>query len=246
MHSLSLSKKNALASFVASIGPLYRRKPFSRRALVDIAPIRRIWFFAIFWSVPWSGHADESLASVMARMTPHGVVQFSYQETRTMELLAEPWHGNGVLYANPPDRMVKLQVQPARIVMVVDGDRMWYYDSGRQVRYDAPIRKDDERSVLIIVMQTLLNGDLVRLEQDFRIEFSASADSWLLKLSPKSVQAPGEGAFVLAGGPVGGVANRIVMQQADGDRSELLLTKIADHERLAATIDLLIEEAEGR
>jgi len=45
---------------------------------------------------------------------------------------------------------------------------------------------------------------------------------------------------------VGEAANRIVMQQADGDRSELLLTKVADNARLTETIGLLIEEAEGR
>ncbi len=163
-----------------------------------------------------------------------------------MELLAEPWHGNGVLYADPPDRMVKLQVQPVRIVMVVDSGRMWYYDSVRQMRYNAPIRKDDERSALIIVMQTLLNGDLAGLEKDFRVEFSATADNWRLKLAPKSTEAPQAGSFVLVSGPVGGTAKRIVLQQTDGDRSELLLTKIADRERLAATVDLLIEEAEGK
>ncbi len=247
MRSLSLLLKNALGSSVASIGrSAYRRQLFSQWFLDGTAPIRRIWFLALFWSVPWSGYADESLPSVMVRMTPHGVVQFSYQESRTMDLLAEPWHGNGVLYADPPDRMVKLQVQPARIVMAVDGNRMWYYDSVRQVRHSAPIRKDDERSTLINVMQTLLNGDLVGLQDDFRIEFSATADNWLLKLAPSSTEAPKGGSFVLVSGPVGGTAKRIVLQHADGDRSELLLTKIADSERLADTIDLLLEEAEGK
>lgn len=163
-----------------------------------------------------------------------------------MDLLAEPWYGNGVLYADPPARMVKLQVQPARIVMAVDGGRMWYYDSVRQVRYSAPIREDDGRSAFIMVMQTLLNGDLVRLEEAFRVEFSVEADYWLLKLAPRSAEAPKAGSFVLVSGPVGGTAKRIVLQQTDGDRSELLLTKIADSERLVATIDLLIEEAEGK
>jgi len=163
-----------------------------------------------------------------------------------MDLLAGPWHGSGVLYADPPDRMVKLQVQPVRIVMAVDGDRMWYYDSLRRVRYSAPIREDDERSVLIIVMQALLNGDRARLERDFRVEFSVEPDTWRLELAPGSTGAPKARSFVLVSGPVGEAAKRIVLQQSDGDRNELLLTKIADRERLAATIDLLIEEAEGK
>ena len=246
MHSLSSLLKNALGSAVASIGRLYRPARFNRWSFDGNALIHRILFFAVFWLVPWSVHADESLSSVMARMTPQGVVQFRYEEIRTMALLAEPWHGNGVLYADPPDRMVKLQVQPERIVMAVDGDRMWYYDSLRQVRHSSPISEDDERSVLIIVMQALLNGDRARLEEDFRVEFSVESDTWRLKLAPGSTEAPKTESFVLVSGPVGEAAKRIVLQQSDGDRSELLLTKIADRERLVETIDLLIEEAEGK
>jgi len=99
--------------------------------------------------------------------------------------------------------MVKLQVQPARIVMAVDGNRMWYYDLLRQVRYSAPIREDDGGSVFIMVMQALLRGDLVRLEENFRVEFSAAADSWLLKLAPQSIETPVDESFVLVSGSGG-------------------------------------------
>lgn len=182
----------------------------------------------------------------MARMAPQGPVAFRYWEERTMELLSEPWHGVGVLYAKPPDQLVKLQIEPARIIMSVNGDRMSYYDARRGLRHSASLSSDIGTSSFIVTMQALMNGDLAQLQEKYAIQFHGMPDSWRVELVPKLNPSAMQPERVYMTGPNDGLVRRIEMQQADGERTVLTLKRAGRNAGLSRVIELLIEEAEGR
>ena len=58
--------------------------------------------------------AEDSVSSLMHRMKSQTAVKISYQETRILELMEQPWQGSGYMYSMPPDLMIREQLQPQR------------------------------------------------------------------------------------------------------------------------------------
>lgn len=190
-----------------------------------------------------SSHADDSLSALMQRMKSNTAVRISYQETRKLELMEQPWQGSGYMYSLPPDIMIKEQLKPERLLMGIHGDQMLYFDPVNDVRHQGEMEEDNPLSLNIAVFKALMNADEASLHSMYRVEFSSEPHGWVMTLKPKR---DGESGFsiVISGLPQQ-QADTIKVKQADGDLSEFTLHKDAARDEIKTTINRLYRELLG-
>ncbi|MGR9105681.1 MAG: LolA family protein [Gammaproteobacteria bacterium] len=168
-----------------------------------------------------SGRADDSFAAVIQRMQTNEAVQIAYRETRKLELMDQPWHGSGYLYSLPPDLMIQEQLQPEPLLMAIKGEQMFYFDPGNQIRHQGEMSDEDPSSLYIGVFMALMNGDEARLRHLYRIDFKNTRTGWSIALGPH--QELSSGFRITIRGPAEQSANRIAIEQPDGEQREFLL-----------------------
>ncbi len=185
----------------------------------------------------------DTQAAVMQRMKPESALRIAYQETRYLELIQEPWQASGFLYAQPPDVLVKEQLSPVREIMGANGDKMFYYDPVNDVRHQAVMERDDPLSLNIAAFKTLIAGDSNLLVAMYRLGFYSDPEQWTLTLTE---HADSDATVkIIVTGFTGQQANKITMQQPDGDRSEFILTETAQAKHLEKRIQELNQELLG-
>lgn len=193
--------------------------------------------------LPQLATAEDSVAALMKRMQSDTAVSIAYQETRTLEMLDQPWQGNGYMYSLPPGLMIKEQLEPERVLMAIDGDKLFYYDPGNDVRHQGEMDEDDPLSLSIAVFKALMNADEQLLYTMYRVEFSEQPEQWRMTLKAKNdPESPfAIDIFGLPGEQVG----RVKVMQADGDSSDVTLQKHAEGDKVKAKIDALYQELQG-
>ena len=181
-------------------------------------------------------YAEDTLATVMARMRPETAVRISYHETRFLGLMDEPWHGSGYMYARAPDIMVKEQTEPVREIAGASANRMFYYDPVNDIRHQQVMADDDPISLNVLVFKALVNGDQVLLEKMYQIDFFAGQKLWRLTLSPKSKLARESLAKVVISGLPERIAIKIIVYQADGDYNVFVHKHVGSGEEIRAEV----------
>lgn len=190
-----------------------------------------------------SVQAEESLKALMQRMKANPVAKVAYQETRTLKLLTEAWHGSGFLYSLPPDLMIREQLKPERLLMGVQGNKVFYFDVKNNTRHEGELAADSEQSVPLVVFKAIANADEALLRSVYDIVFAATAQGWTMDLTPK--QAAGAVTKIIVSGLSGQAANKVRIVQAEGEYSEFSLQKVADGSANDAAINLLFQELQG-
>ena len=206
-----------------------------------ITPLRFAAF--IFCLNITTAQAEATLSSVMAGMKSTTATRISYQETRTLELMDEPWEGSGYMYSLPPDTMVKEQLLPKRVVMGIKGDQLFYFDQENDIHYQGELKEDDPMSLNIAIFKALVNADEVLLNKLYKIDFSHQSVGWKMILTPKKATASGFSTQV-AGKSINQI-DTIKIQQADGDSSDFILKKDASGERVKNIATRLYQELRG-
>jgi hypothetical protein len=190
-----------------------------------------------------SSHADDLLSALMQRMKSDKAVRVAYQETRTLELMAQPWKGSGYMYSLPPDIMIKEQQQPERLLMGVKGDKMFYFDPVNNVRHQGEMDQDNPLSLNIAVFKALMNADEALLHRLYQVEFSSLEHGWTMKLKAKQDSESGF-SIVISGLPQQ-AADSVKVRQADGDFSEFSMQKDAAGDEVKTTVSRLYQELLG-
>ena len=210
--------------------------------------LRRLWLalLVIFSGLPPGiVHAEDTLEAVMARMKPQTAVRISYRETRYLDLLNNPWHGSGYLYALPPDLMIKEQLQPQREVMAAGSTDLYYYDPVNDVRHHKAVDPDDALSLHVNAFQALINGNTSLLGDLYRLRFTAAARQWQVTLDSLSEEGDVPLTTILMSGKAAAPADRIDVFLADGDHSEYRLRRDAEGEQVKQHILQLYAEVKG-
>ena len=187
--------------------------------------------------------SEDTLASVMRRMQPESTVKIAYREIRYLELMQEPWQASGFMYALAPDMLIMEQQLPQRVIMGAIGDQMFYYDPVNDVRHQGVMTSDDPISLNIAAFKSLITGDRELLEKIFSITFSANPEQWTLDLTSR--EDNDTMTNVVINGSAGQQASKIIVHQADGDRSEFVLTETERGEHLTSKIQQLHQELLG-
>ena len=77
-----------------------------------------LWLLLVLW--PMAGFTNEAgLAELLGRIRHNGSAEFRYEEIRKLELASSPWNGQGYMLSGADGSLVKLQLQPTRVIMVI-------------------------------------------------------------------------------------------------------------------------------
>ncbi len=149
-------------------------------------------------------------------------VEARYVERRFLAVLRAPLETRGTLRFDAPDRLEKAGDPGADGVaerVVVAGSLLTVEHGAAPVALD--LREHPEVAALVESVRALLAGDGAALRRDFEIDLAGDAARWQMVLSPRRhelvrwLRVDGMAATV----------TRIETQEADGDRSELLVGK---------------------
>ncbi len=203
----------------------------------------KIIFSLIVFLLSAQSDAEDSVDALMQRMQSDTAVRIAYRETRTIELMDQPWQGAGFMYSLPPDLMIKEQLQPERLLMAINGEQMFYFDPGNDIRHQGELNPDDPLTLSTAVFKALMNADRRLLESLYSVDFEAKPDQWQMTLSARNDT---DSAFRI---DISGLpeqqADRIQVQQGDGDKSDFILQKEDSGEDVAARINTLYQELLG-
>jgi len=164
-----------------------------------------------------------SLSALMDGMATTSGVIASFHEQKQIALLARPLESSGVLYFVPPDRLARFTLEPEASALIIDGGKL-RFQQGDRTQFD--LSQSPMARVFIDNFIVLFNGDLPKLEQLYRTDFSADGESWSLKLEPRGSELRRVVEQIALRGDRRGI-REMVMRSRDGDRTTTALDVIA-------------------
>lgn len=170
--------------------------------------------------------AQETLGSVLERIRIQETRHFSYRETRTMQLLAEPWQATGDMYISP-QQMVIAQQSPTPVFTVISADRMRHIDTGQDIDRSLELEGPFAVPGMEPFMQLLYGATgHTGQEQDYVTSFDTAGQRWFLHLTPQQVSSDDITRMQLSG-HAGHGPDQLVLEHADGDRTEWQLSLVS-------------------
>jgi outer membrane lipoprotein-sorting protein len=169
----------------------------------------------------WGIELQQLLGQLAQKRQGHA----TFVETRYLAILAEPIKSSGTLSFQSPARIEKITLEPKRESLVLDGDNLSAERGGKTMSVDLK----SHRQVLSFVeaIRGVLMGDIVLLQQEYRIELSGNEDRWNMILVPQDRQLAEAVKEIRIGGG-GGQVRSVEYLQRDGDRSVMQITPDAE------------------
>lgn len=199
----------------------------------------------LLFSLPLLSRAEPAdLAEILAQLRHSDTTPYQYQETRHLELLTEPLQSQGYMLSDATANLVKLQLQPQRIIMAVSGDRMLYWDAAQDQRHSLPLSEGGPAAQQISVFRALLQGRLEEMAASYDFAASRQDRQWTLKLTPKADSDAENSAGIEISGDAEDKQRRIVIRQADGESTEYHIVKAQAQPDLPS-LEALLREAAG-
>lgn len=199
-------------------------------------------FLALLLPLTATAGEPEAIALLREHRPAGGAAEFRYQETRVLELVAEPWHGTGYLLSGADGSLVKLQLTPQRVVMAVAGGQMWYFDPGKNERHSASLDSDGTVQRQISAFRAILQGRTDELQTRFRLDGERKQGHWILRLAGKD---PESSVFIEMSGEGQGAHRTLKIRDADGESTEYRLEKTVGSEAVDTRLRDLLREATG-
>ena len=188
---------------------------------------------------------DDKLSEVLARLRQSGQASFQYRETRQLELASSPWQAQGVMLTDAAGTLVKLQLQPSRVIMAISGDSLYYWDAAQNQRHSMPISYADDAAAQILIFRSILQGRTQELQAGYDLAADIQDRHWSLHMQPKSDQAGENAPSIDISGDADPDKRQILIRQADGETTEYRIEKAAEQQAAAYTIPQLLQEAGG-
>lgn len=195
--------------------------------------------------LPLAALADDAvIAEVLNRIRQGGEGKFQYKETRLMELASAPWQGQGYMLTDPNGSLVKLQLQPARVIMAISDEQMYYWDSAQNQRHTAPLSYGGAAAEQIAIFRSILQGRTEAFQQTYDFVAERDAKHWQLKMTPKPGQDDEAPTIEIAGDDDAN-KRRISIRQPDGESTEYRIEKAPEQQTADYAIPDLLREATG-
>lgn len=201
---------------------------------------------ALLLLMPMLGWADDvALTEVLAHIRHGGSAKFQYRESRRMELVAEPVQAQGYMLTDADGTLVKLQLQPNRVIMAIAGQSMFYWDPAQKQRHVAPLGYGGAAAQQIEVFRSVLQGRVDELQAVYDFSAESHDRQWLLRMTPKPEQGDRTPPLIEISGDADHGKRKLLIRQADGEETEYLIVKVSDDQAGDHTIAALLREATG-
>lgn len=206
----------------------------------------KLSWYLLLALLPMVGRADEALLTeLLARIRQTGQTQFKYEETRVLELAASPWHGQGYMLSGVDGSLVKLQLQPARVIMAITEQRMYYWDPEQNQRHSVALGAAGSAGDQIAVFRSILQGRSEELQLNYAIAAEKQGPQWTLRLTPKPDLSGDDLASIEISGDDKEEQRRILIKQPDGESTEYRMQKASAAQQQEYSIQRLLLEASG-
>lgn len=194
--------------------------------------------------LPFAGLAeDRVLADVLARLHEQGSGKYRYQEIRRLELLDVPVQAQGYMLTDDLGTLIKLQLQPKRVIMAIAGQSMYYWDPGQNRRHSAPLSQGGAAAQQIAMFRSVLRGRIEDLQPVYDFAAETHGKHWTLRLTPKQDQRDASAPRITISGDAQDQHRSIIIEQADGEASEYSISQAADDTE--HNISALLREVTG-
>lgn len=201
------------------------------------------WLVLAGWTMAVAAEQGD-LSELIKRVRHSDSTEFRYEETRTLELAASPVQSSGYLLSGTDGRLVKLQLQPKRIIMAVVGEQMLYFDAEQKERHSMVISEAGAAAEQISVFRAMLQGQIEALKPRYEFSSEKHGKHWLVKVLPKP-EAGDEAPSLEFSGDEDRPRQKILIRLADGESTEYRMEKTAEGKQLDLSIQRLLTEASG-
>jgi outer membrane lipoprotein-sorting protein len=148
----------------------------------------------------------------------------TFHETKHIAILERPVEITGELRFTPPDKLERRTIGLNAERMVVDRDTLTIERGGR--KETLALREHPQIAVFIESIRGTLAGDRAALEKTYTLGLEGDASAWRLILKPRDAQLARIVSRILISGRQAQVG-RIEIEQADGDRSVMVVTPVS-------------------
>jgi len=180
---------------------------------------------AVFMFCSAAALADEwKLPDLMQLLAQHQRGKATFVETKYIGIIDKRVESSGELAFTPPDKLEKRTLKPKPESLVLEGDRLTI-DQPDKRPITVSLQEHPEVSAFVDSIRATLAGDRVALEKFYTLELTGSVEKWQLALTPKQARMISIISRIRIGGSHADVKT-IDFEQADGDRSEMVITKI--------------------
>jgi outer membrane lipoprotein-sorting protein len=163
---------------------------------------------------------DQLMRSLAQTRSNHA----SFVEKKTIAMLDRPVESSGELFYTAPDYLEKRTLKPKPESMILDHGAL-VIERGRQ-KHRLQLQDYPELAAFIDSIRGTLAGDRKALERNYRLSLDGTAEHWTLQLLPVDEKMQAVVKRIRIAG-VRDAVRSIEISQADGDRSLMLIEKLA-------------------
>lgn len=147
-----------------------------------------------------------------------------FVEKKYIAILDKPVESSGELVYTAPDRLEKRTLKPKPESMIVEAGTLTI-ERGRQ-KHRLQLQEYPELAAFIDSIRGTLAGDRKALERNYRLSLNGSVEQWTLQLLPVNDKMQAVVTRIRIAGNRDALRS-IEITQADGDRSLMLIEKVA-------------------
>ena len=168
--------------------------------------------------------ADWQLNELMQQLAQNRNGRATFVEKKYIGIVDKPVESSGELRFTAPDKLEKRTLKPKAESLVLEGQRLIIERPGK-TRMSLNLQDYPEAAAFVESIRGTLAGDKSALEKVYRLTLHGSAEKWQLILQPQYSRMSDIVTRISING-VRGDVNRIDFDLADGDRSEMYVTKV--------------------
>ncbi|MDP2369845.1 LolA-related protein [Rhodoferax sp.] len=168
--------------------------------------------------------AEWNVAELMRTLAQTKEGRASFVEKKYIGIVDKPLVSSGELAFTSPDRLEKRTIKPVPESLVLEGDSLTIEQADRR-RLKVRLQDYPEVAAFVESIRGTLAGDRLALERAYTLELTGSVDKWQLVLTPMHAQMAKLITRIRISGALGEVRT-ISFEQADGDRSDMAITKV--------------------
>lgn len=168
--------------------------------------------------------ADIQLADLMQQLAQTKSAKATFVEKKYIGIVDKPLESSGELSFTAPDKLEKRTLKPKAESLILDGATLSVDISGK--RRTISLQDYPEVAAFVESIRGTLAGDRTALEKVYKLELSGSRDKWQLTLTPTQARMSKVITRIRMQGTQADIKT-IDFDQADGDRSEMVVTNLA-------------------
>jgi outer membrane lipoprotein-sorting protein len=148
----------------------------------------------------------------------------AFIERKSIAMLDQPVESSGELFFTAPSYLEKRTLKPKKESLVIDKDKLIVEQRGK--KRTLSLQSYPEVAAFIDSIRGTLAGDKKALERAYKLTVDGDESNWHLTLLPLEIKMKKIVETITISGTTNQLQS-IVIQQADGDSSQMTITPIA-------------------